>query len=46
MARWQTARDLGSTLTPEEHTELEALVEAELRASAARAAELADSLGR
>lgn len=46
MARWQTARDLGSTLTPEEHTEFEALVEAELRASAARVAELADSLGR
>jgi hypothetical protein len=36
MARWRTARDTGSTLPPEEHAELEALVEAELHASAQR----------
>jgi hypothetical protein len=46
MARWRTARDQGGTLPVDEQTELEALVEAELRASAARAAALADALGR
>ena len=46
MARWRTARDQGATLPADEQTELEALVEAELQASAARATTLADALGR
>jgi hypothetical protein len=46
MTRWRTARDQGATLPPDEQTELEALIEAELQASAARAATLADALGR
>ena len=46
MARWRTARDQGATLPTDEHTELEALIDAELQASAARAAALADALGR
>lgn len=46
MARWRVARDAGYTLTVDEQTELEALIEAELQASAARAAALADTLGR
>ena len=46
MARWRTARDQGATLPADEQTELEALIEAELQASAARAATLADALGR
>lgn len=46
MARWRTARDQGQTLPVDEQTELEALIEAELRASAARAAALANTLGR
>ena len=40
MARWREARDSGSTLLPKEQAELDALVEVELRASAARAAAL------
>jgi hypothetical protein len=46
MARWRTARDQGATLPTDEQTELEALIDAELQASAARAAALADALGR
>jgi len=46
MARWRTARDEGHTLPVDEQIELEALVEAELRASATRAATLADALGQ
>ena len=46
MARWRTARDQGATLPVDEQTELEALIDVELRASAARAATLADALGR
>jgi hypothetical protein len=46
MARWRTARDQGATLPVDEQTELEALIDAELQASAARAATLADALGR
>jgi hypothetical protein len=46
MDRWRTARDQGATLPADEHTELEALIAAELQASAARAAALADALGR
>src|SRR5262249_21169581 len=46
MAHWRTARDQGQTLPVEEQAELEALIEAELRASAARAAALANALRR
>lgn len=46
MVRWRTARDQGAPLPVEEQTELEALVETELRASAARTAALANALGR
>ena len=46
MARWRTTRDQGTTLLADEHTELAALIEAELQATAARAATLADALGR
>jgi len=44
MARWRAARDGGPALTPEERTELDALAQAELRASGARAAALAQRL--
>jgi len=46
MARWRTLRDQGCTLPPDEQAELEALIAAELRASATRAGALADTLGR
>jgi hypothetical protein len=46
MARWRTLREQGTPLPTDEQTELEALIEAELQASAARAAALADTLGR
>jgi hypothetical protein len=46
MARWRSAQERGQGLHVNEQTELEALVEAELRASAARAAALAGELGR
>jgi hypothetical protein len=46
MDRWRAARDQGTTLPADEQTELEALIAAELHASAARAAALADALGR
>ncbi len=44
MTRWREARDTGNALPPDEQTELDALVEAELRASAARAAALRRSV--
>lgn len=40
MARWRAARDAGSALPPEEQAELQALVEAEVRAATERAAAL------
>jgi hypothetical protein len=40
MTAWRAARDAGGTLPPQEQAELEALVEAELRAATARAAAL------
>ena len=46
MDRWCTARDQGTALPADEQTELEALIAAELQASAARAAALADALGQ
>ncbi len=44
MERWRTARDAGTSLSVEEQAELDALVEAELRGAAARAAALARGL--
>lgn len=44
MARWRAARDAGTVLRPEEQAELDALVEAELRAATERSAALARSL--
>jgi hypothetical protein len=46
MARWRALREQGEALPPDEQMELEALITAELQASAARTAALADSLGR
>ena len=46
MGRWRAARDQGAALLPEELAELRELVDAELRASAARGETLADELGR
>jgi hypothetical protein len=43
MARWRTARDRDEVLPMDEQAELDALIEAELRASADRSAQLADS---
>ncbi len=40
MQRWRAARDTGTMLPPDEQAELDALVEAELRGAAARAAAL------
>ena len=37
MLRWRQARDAGTTLPPAKQAELEALVEAEVRAAADRA---------
>jgi hypothetical protein len=44
MARWRAARDAGSHLPAEEQAELDALVEAELRAATQRSAALARQL--
>ena len=46
MGRWHAAQDSGEALPAREQAELEALADAELRASAERAAALADELGR
>lgn len=46
MAHWRGARDQGSALPADEQAELTALVDAEVRAAAARAAALADDLGQ
>ena len=46
MGRWRNARDQGRALPADEQTELDALVEAEVHASADRAAALADEAGR
>lgn len=40
MARWRAARDAGSSLPPSEQAELDALAEAEVRASGERTAAL------
>jgi hypothetical protein len=44
MARWRTARETGTPLSPEDQAELDALVEAELRAVLQRSASLARQL--
>jgi hypothetical protein len=44
MVRWRKARDAGTALTAAEKAELDALVEAELRAAANRAAALVHQL--
>jgi len=46
MERWRAARDKGEALPVAEQSELDALVEAELRAAGDRAAELGDSFDR
>lgn len=46
MERWRTLRDQGEVLPPDEQKELDALIEAELRASAVRAAAMADGLAK
>lgn len=46
MDRWREARDTGQELSATDQIELSALVEAELKATAARTAALADELGR
>ena len=46
MERWHAACEQGATLSPDEQAELEALIAQELHASAARAADLANALGR
>jgi hypothetical protein len=46
MARWRTARDAGNSLPPSEQAELDALVEAECRASGKRAAAVLRELGQ
>lgn len=44
MEKWRSARDRGTQLSVSEQSELDARVEAELRASAERAASLVDEL--
>ncbi len=46
MQKWRTARDKGGDWSPEEQTELEKLIEAELEGSARRTEKLANQLGR
>lgn len=46
MASWRKARDLDAFLPFHEQRELEALIEAELFASASRAAQRADESGK
>lgn len=46
MQRWRTANDAGAVLPANVQSELDALVEKELRASAERAGALADEAGR
>ena len=46
MTSWRQARDLGSALSSTEQAELDQLIEAELYASANRAAMLAEKAGQ
>ncbi len=45
MTLWRAARDSGSSLEPEDQTELEQLVEAEIEASSRRAAAMLREIG-
>ncbi|MGB3205271.1 MAG: hypothetical protein WBB28_09800 [Crinalium sp.] len=46
MNLWRTARDIGQTLSSEQQTELNTLVEAELKAATARTAALLQQLNQ
>ena len=46
MAHWRTVRDTGGALPPVEEAELEALIEAEVRASGERASAMLAGLGK
>jgi predicted RNA-binding protein Jag len=46
MEKWRDARDHGETLSVDEQTELEKLIEAELEGSGKRAEKLAGQLGK
>jgi hypothetical protein len=46
LQKWRIARDDGETLSNDEQSELEKLIEAELEGSARRAEKLANALGR
>ncbi len=46
LQKWRIARDDGETLSNDEQSELEKLIEAELEGSARRAEKLANVLGR
>lgn len=46
MTLWRSARDSNSTLSPQDQAELDALVEAEVQASAQRAAAIVGELGK
>jgi hypothetical protein len=46
MGKWRAARDAGSTLAPDEMVELEALVQAELKASEKRARALIEKVSQ
>ena len=45
MVKWRAARDSGQPLPPDEQTELQSLVEMELRAATARSAQIVQGLG-
>ncbi len=44
MANWRSARDAGRSLSPDEQSELEQLIDAELRAATERAAAMSHEL--
>ena len=46
MASWRSAQDAGTSLAPEEQSELEGLIEAEIHAATERAASLSQELAR
>jgi hypothetical protein len=46
MSRWRSARDAGESLPPPEQDELQALIDAEVKAAGERAAQVARDMGR
>ncbi len=46
MARWRSARDAGESITTQEKSELEGLIDAEIHAATERAASLSQELAR